>query len=52
LMGAQFLEAVEESKRDAVVKEVCDVVETVVSREEDGSKWMGYVRLRAVAVKK
>lgn len=52
LMGAQFLEAVEESKREVVLREVCDVLETVVTREEDGSKWIGYVRLRAVALKK
>lgn len=51
LMGAQFLEAVEEGKREEVVKEVCDVLETVLTREEDGSKWIGYVRLRAVARK-
>ncbi|KAK4550063.1 hypothetical protein LTR36_003030 [Oleoguttula mirabilis] len=52
LMGAQFLEAVEERKREGVLREVCDVLETVVTREEDGSKWIGYVRLRAIARKK
>ncbi|KAK5116302.1 hypothetical protein LTR85_009274 [Meristemomyces frigidus] len=52
LMGAQFLDAVEESKRESVLREVCDVLETVVTREEDGSKWIGYVRLRAVARRK
>ena len=51
LMGAQFIEAVEESKREAVVREVCEVLETIITREEDGSKWVGYVRLRAVARK-
>ncbi|TKA83796.1 hypothetical protein B0A55_00078 [Friedmanniomyces simplex] len=51
LMGAQFLEAVGEEKREAVLKEVCEVLETVVTREEDGSKWLGYTRLRAVARK-
>lgn len=49
LMGAKFLEAVEgEEKREKVVKAVCEWVEDVIVREEDGSRWIGYVRLRAV----
>ncbi|KAK3069872.1 hypothetical protein LTR53_011459 [Teratosphaeriaceae sp. CCFEE 6253] len=52
LMGAQFLEAVPEGKREAVLKEVCEICEGIVTREEDGSKWLGYTRLRAVARKK
>lgn len=53
LMGAAFLEAVEgEGRRDAVVRAVCEWVEDVVRREEDGSRWIGYVRLRAVGVKR
>ena len=52
LMGAQFLEAVSADKRDEVVRSVCDMLETVITREEDGSKWLGYVRLRAVARKR
>ncbi|KAK4909791.1 hypothetical protein LTR49_021460 [Elasticomyces elasticus] len=52
LMGAQFLEAVSEDKREAVLKEVSETLETVVTREEDGSKWLGYTRLRAVARKR
>lgn len=52
LMGAQFLEAVEQGKRDEVVRKVCEWIDGVIRREEDGSKWMGYVRLRAVARKK
>lgn len=52
LMGAQFLEAVDEAKRDAVIRDACEVLETILTREEDSSKWMGYVRLRAVAKKK
>lgn len=52
LMGAQFLELVEEGeKRDEAVKHVCAALEDVLTREEDGSQWLGYVRLRAVAVK-
>lgn len=52
LMGAQFLDLLDgEDRRQAAVKEVCDVVESVVRREEDGSLWLGYVRLRAVARK-
>ena len=51
LMGAQFLEAVEEGRREGVLKEVAGLLETVVTREEDGSQWIGYTRLRAVARK-
>jgi len=51
LMGAELLNIVDEAKRDHVVRQVCDVLETVVTREEDGSQWLGYVRLRAVARK-
>ena len=51
LMGAQFLEKIEEEKREAAVKEVCDVLETILTHEEDGSKWLGYVRLRVSARK-
>lgn len=52
LMCADFLEAVEEKKRDGAVKEICDLIETSILREEDGSRWMGYLRLRGVARKK
>ncbi|KAK5112503.1 hypothetical protein LTR62_004260 [Meristemomyces frigidus] len=52
LMGAQFLEAVPEGRREEVLREVEGIVEGVVRREEDGSRWLGYVRLRAVARKK
>jgi hypothetical protein len=51
LMGAQFLDVFPEGKREDVVKEVCDVLQTVVTRPEDGSQWLGYVRLRGVARK-
>jgi len=51
LMCAQMLEAVDESKRDGIVKEIVETLEDVNTREEDGSQWIGYVRLRAVAVK-
>jgi hypothetical protein len=50
LMCASQLELVEEGKRDGMVKEVCDVCRDVVGRE-DGSQWLGYVRLRGVATK-
>lgn len=52
LMCAQFLEAAPEEKRDQVLREICDVIETVITREEDGSRYLGYVRLRAVAKKR
>lgn len=29
-----------------VVRDMCQVLQTVLTREEDGSQWMGYVRLR------
>lgn len=51
LMGAQMLEAVEEAKRESVVRQVVETLETIDTREEDGSVWIGYVRLRAVARK-
>lgn len=52
LMGAQMLDVLDsEEARDAAVKEACELLETIVTREEDGSKWFGYVRLRGVARK-
>ncbi|PGH18177.1 hypothetical protein AJ80_04564 [Polytolypa hystricis UAMH7299] len=50
LMGAQMFEALDEEQRDKAVKEVCQVLETIITKE-DGSKWLGYVRLRGVAVR-
>jgi hypothetical protein len=50
LMGASMLEVLEDEYREeAVVNEVCDVLSTVVTRIEDNSQWLGYVRLRGVA---
>lgn len=52
LMGAQFLEGLDSSaKSETVVKEVCEVLKTVISHEEDGSMYLGYVRLRVLATK-
>lgn len=51
LMGASMLDTLAEDRREAAVDEVCDLLETVITREEDGSKWLGYVRLRGIAVK-
>ena len=52
LMGAEFLEVLPtEEKREAVVKEVCDVLKTVITHEEDRSMWLGYVRLKVLAQK-
>lgn len=51
LMCAEFLATVDESKRDEVVGLATRTLETIVTREEDGSQWIGYVRLRAVARK-
>lgn len=52
LMGVQFFEGLSDGKREGAVKEVCEVLETVLTHEEDGSKWLGYVRLRVLARKK
>jgi trans-aconitate methyltransferase len=53
LMGAAFLDAVTgEETKENVVRAVCEWVEGSVFREEDGSRWMGYVRLRAVGRKR
>ena len=53
LMGAHILDTVPSSeKREAAVKEVCDVLQTILAHEEDGSNmWLGYVRLRVQAEK-
>lgn len=51
LMAAQPLTIVEPEKKDSVVSMISNVLESVITREEDGSRWIGYVRLRAVAVK-
>lgn len=49
LMGASMLETIEdEAKRESAIKEVCEVLGPIVTRE-DGSQWLGYVRLRGVA---
>lgn len=50
LMAAEMLAAVPEGERDSVVERASEVLEGIVTREEDGSQWIGYVRLRAVAV--
>ncbi|KAL8685282.1 MAG: hypothetical protein Q9224_005878 [Gallowayella concinna] len=43
LMGAHLLQGLDSSaKREAVVKEVCEVLQTVISHEEDGSMYLGY----------
>jgi trans-aconitate methyltransferase len=51
LMGAHLLELLSPEKREEAVREICDALETILTHEEDGTKWLGYVRLR-VAVKK
>ncbi|KAA8648436.1 hypothetical protein EYZ11_000357 [Aspergillus tanneri] len=51
LMGAPFLDVLPAEKREAVVQQVCEVLQTVVTRHEDGSQWLGYVRLRGIAKK-
>ena len=51
LMGASFLEGLSEEGREEAVREVCEVLGSVVTREEDGRVELGYVRLRVLARK-
>lgn len=52
LMGANFLDVLPTNeKKEAVLREVCDVLQTVLTHEEDGSMWLGYVRLKVLARK-
>jgi hypothetical protein len=51
LMGANMIEVLDEDKRDAAIKLMCDNLCSVVTKDEDGSQWLGYVRLRGVARK-
>jgi trans-aconitate methyltransferase len=51
LMGAEFFEALDEVKRDDAVTTTLNIIESIITREEDGSQWLGYVRLRGVARK-
>lgn len=53
LMCAEFLERVKDSqKREQAVKFIVDVLDPITTREEDGTKYLGYCRLRAVGRKK
>jgi len=51
LMCAQFLELVPEADREGVVQKVVDALKEVCTDTGDGSQWLGYVRLRALARK-
>lgn len=52
LMGASFLDLLPtDDMKEAVVREVCDVLQTILTHEEDGSMWLGYVRLKVLARK-
>lgn len=52
LMGASFLDVLPtEENKESVVREVCDVLQTILTHEEDGSMWLGYVRLKVLARK-
>ncbi|PGH15655.1 hypothetical protein AJ79_02249 [Helicocarpus griseus UAMH5409] len=51
LMASPMLDILDANSRDAAVAEACELLETIITREEDGSKWLGYVRLRGVAAK-
>jgi SAM-dependent methyltransferase len=49
LFGASFLEGLKQ--KDAVVAHICELLDSVITRE-DGTQWIGYVRLRAIARKR
>lgn len=53
LMGVAFLDVLgdDEARKEEVVRDVCEVLRSVTGRE-DGSMWLGYVRLRVLARKK
>lgn len=51
LMGANFLDILSPDKREEAVQEICEVLQTGVTRAEDGSQWLGYVRLSGIAEK-
>lgn len=48
LFGASILHGQERS--DDIVKYACDLLETTTTKE-DGTQWVGYVRLRGIATK-
>ena len=50
LMGSPFLDLIDEADRHGAAEKVCQVLEDAVTRD-DGSQYLGYVRLRAVARK-
>ena len=49
LMGANFLNLLEVADRPKAIASVCEMLHDVVTRAEDGSQYIGYVRLRALA---
>ncbi|KZF25305.1 methyltransferase type 11 [Xylona heveae TC161] len=50
LMGSPFLDALPADRRDAAVEKVVGYVQNSIARE-DGTAWLGYVRLRGKAQK-
>lgn len=52
LMCGEFVEPIGEAKKAVVLKEIGDTLDPIVTRQHDGTKWLGYCRLRAVARKK
>lgn len=51
LFGAPMVQALPVEKQESAVRQVCEVLEPVVTRIEDGSQWLAYVRLRGIARK-
>lgn len=48
LMGASMIDTLPPQAREDAIRSTCDLLHSVISRE-DGSCWLGYVRLRGVA---
>ncbi|EZF30291.1 hypothetical protein H101_06072 [Trichophyton interdigitale H6] len=48
LMGASMIETLPPQAREDAIRSTCDLLHSVISRE-DGSCWLGYVRLRGAA---
>lgn len=51
LFGAPMIQALPVEKQEPAVSQICEVLEPVVTRIEDGSQWLAYVRLRGIAHK-
>jgi hypothetical protein len=44
-MGASLLEVLEPERREVAIQDICEILQTGVTRVGDSSKWLGYVGL-------